>query len=98
MFQVAERMWGLGLAEAPAGLLHYVMHPWVMSVDKLTTAGFKARRSSRETFTATVERTSTKVRLGRTRVDKGQLRTGALAGAGVLAGLLVWRRARRASA
>ena len=97
MFQVVERMWNLGLAEAPAGLLHYVMHPWVVSVEKLKDAGFKARRSSRETFAATVERTSTKVRLGRTRVDKGQLRTGALAGAGVLAGLLVWRRSRRAS-
>ena len=97
-FQVSERLWNLGFAEAPAGMLHYVMHPWVMSVDKLAGAGFKAQRSNRETFAATVERTSTKVRFGRTRVDKGQLKLGALAGAGLLAGLLVWRGAKRASA
>ena len=97
-FQMSERLWNMGLAEAPAGMLHYVMHPWVMSVEKLAAAGFRARRSNRETFAATVERTSTKVRFGRTRVDKGQLRLGALAGAGLLASLLVWRGARRSSA
>jgi nucleoside-diphosphate-sugar epimerase len=97
-FQVAERMWNLGLAEAPAGMLHYVMHPWVTSVDKLKAAGFKAKRSNRETFTATVERTSTKLRVGRTSVDKDKLRLGALAGAGALAGLIVWRGVRRSSA
>jgi nucleoside-diphosphate-sugar epimerase len=97
-FQMAERMWNLGLAEAPAGMLHYVMHPWVMSVEKLSNAGFKARRSNREAFTATVERTSTRLRLGRTSVDRGQLKLGVLAGAGLLASLLVWRRARHPGA
>ncbi|MGH2754830.1 MAG: NAD-dependent epimerase/dehydratase family protein [Actinomycetota bacterium] len=97
-FQVSERLWGLGMAEAPAGLLHYVMHPWVMSTEKLAAAGFKCRRSNRETFTAAVERTSTRVRLGRTSVDKGRLRIGALAGAGLLAGLMVWRGTRHADA
>jgi UDP-glucose 4-epimerase len=97
-FQLSERLWNLGLAEAPAGMLHYVMHPWVMSVDKLSEAGFTAKRSNRETFATTVERTSTKVRFGRARVDKGQLKLGALAGAGLLAGLVVWRGAKRASA
>jgi UDP-glucose 4-epimerase len=97
-FALQERLWALGLAEAPAGFLHYVMHPWVVSSEKLQAAGFHFEHSSYDAFMETVARTSKVVRLGRTRVERSDLRRGALAGAGVMAGLLTWRGLRRRSA
>ena len=32
-FSVMDRLWRAGLADAPAGILHYVMHPWVLSAE-----------------------------------------------------------------
>lgn len=94
-FSMVERLWSLGVAEAPAGILHYLMHPWVVSTQKLSEAGFTARRSNLETFTETVEASRGRVRIGHRRVRQGDLVKGAAAGAG-LAGALVaarlWRR------
>ena len=90
-FGVSERMWSLGLAEAPAGMLHYVMHPWVGAVDKLTAAGFEARRSNAEVLTEAVEAGRGFVRLGRRRVRRAHLAQGAAAGLGLAAAVAVAR-------
>jgi nucleoside-diphosphate-sugar epimerase len=93
-FSVADRLWSLGLAEAPAGMLHYVMHPWTLSTDKLRDAGFTCRHSNLETFTAVAERARAHIRLGRSRLRRQTLLRGALTGAG-LAGAVAATRAVR---
>ncbi len=99
-FALAERLWSLGVAEAPPGFLHYVMHPWVVSTEKLTAAGFTCSKSTAETLAETVAAVSGHVRIGRSRVRRGDLLKGAAAGAGVLgaAGVALALRARRRSA
>ena len=96
-FTLADRLWSMGLAEAPAGMLHYVMHPWVVSANKLRDAGFVCERSSGETLREVVERSREYVRIGTSRFKKGDLARGAAAGAGLLGaavGLAVLRRRR----
>lgn len=96
-FDVAERLWHLGLAEAPSGMLHYVMHPWVVSPEKLAAAGFRCERTSREALEETVERARRVLRFGRNRVEIALLLRSAAAGAGLTGALLLWRRRRRAA-
>lgn len=94
-FSMVERLWSLGLAEAPAGMLHYLMHPWVVSTQKLADAGFTARHSNLETFAGVVEASRGRVRIGHRRVRRGNLVKGAAAGAGVAGALVaarLWRR------
>ena len=72
----------LGLAEAPAGMLHYVMYPWVVSVDKLAEAGFKAGAIRAGGPRETLEAIGDSIRLGRNRIPRQRLVRGAAAGAG----------------
>ena len=97
-FEIAEKMWSAGLAEAPGGMLHYVMHPWVMSGEKLAQAGFRCERSSLDAFLATVGSTRRQVRVGRARVERKNLLRGGIAGAGMLGGVLLWKQLRRSAA
>ncbi|MDP9067233.1 MAG: NAD-dependent epimerase/dehydratase family protein [Actinomycetota bacterium] len=94
-FSLAERMWSLGLAEAPAGMLHYVMHPWIVSAEKLRSAGFTCRYSNLDTFMAGAEAAKENLRFGRTRVRKSGLARGAAAGVGVAGALAAVRMLRR---
>jgi NAD dependent epimerase/dehydratase family enzyme len=94
-FSVVDRMWAMKLAEAPSGMLHYVMHPWVVSPKKLQDAGFTFSHSARETFVDAAARASSFVRLGRKRVDRAKMTRGALAGAGALAALVTLRTAKK---
>ena len=96
-FSLADRMWSRGLAEAPAGMLHYVMHPWVMSVEKLAQAGFRCSRTGREALEATVEGSRDYVRLGRNRMTRTTMAAGAAAGAGMVGTLALLRSARSRS-
>ena len=41
-------MWNSGLGEAPPEILPYLMHPWVMSTDKLKATGWVAKHSNEE--------------------------------------------------
>jgi UDP-glucose 4-epimerase len=96
-FSMMDRMWAMGLAEAPAGMLHYLMYPWVVSTDKLAEVGFEAERSNRETFAEVAARARSHVRFGQRRVRRGDLVRGATAGLGLLgtaAALRVTRRRR----
>ncbi len=93
-FSLADRLWERGIGEAPAGMLHYVMHPWVMSVDRLTAAGFSCSRSGREALEATIARSRGYVRLGRNRISKRRFAAGAAAGAGAFGTLALVRSAR----
>ena len=94
LYRLADRLWRLGLAEAPAGIVHYIAHPWVVSGDKLAREGFSARRSNREALGETVERVRSKIRIGRKRYEKSTLTKGA-AGLGAVAALGIVAARRR---
>jgi UDP-glucose 4-epimerase len=97
-FSLLERMWELGLAEAPAGMLHYVMYPWIVSGEKLAEAGFSPKRSGRQALEEVLAATSGTVRLGRNRVPRRKLVRGAAAGAGLAGAALAVRTLRRRAA
>jgi hypothetical protein len=97
-FAVLEHLWRLGLSEAPAGMLHYVMHPWVVSPKRLESAGFACRYSSADSFALVAEQARAYVRLGRTRMRRSDVVRGAAAGAGILGAAAALRRVRRQSA
>lgn len=96
-FAVAERTWRLGLSEIPPGYLHYAMHPWVVSPAKLAGAGFVCTRTQEETLRATVAAARPHLRIGTTRVKRGDVVRGAVAGLGLAgaAGLALALRSRR---
>jgi nucleoside-diphosphate-sugar epimerase len=94
-FSLWDRLWSLGLAEAPPGMLHYVMYPWVVATDKLAAAGFRARRSNEQALKETLEATREFVRFGRSRVPRRRLVRGASAGVGVAGAALAARGLRR---
>lgn len=98
-FAVLDRLWTLGLAEAPPGMLHYVMHPWVVSIDKLAEAGWRPSKTNREILIEAAERSRGHVRIGRTRVRRADVVRGAVAGVGVIGAVAAARRGlrRRAS-
>ncbi|MDQ4131547.1 MAG: NAD-dependent epimerase/dehydratase family protein, partial [Actinomycetota bacterium] len=47
-FTVADQLWRFGFAQGPPGALHYLMHPWVMSVERLIETGWRPRHTNRE--------------------------------------------------
>ena len=93
IFSIGQRMWDWGLAEAPAGMLHYVMHPWVVSTEKLRSAGFRTTYDSAEILRTTLERLRPYVRLGPKRVRKSGVALGA-AGIGLAGAAAAVRSAR----
>lgn len=96
-FALAERAWRFGLSEIPAGYLHYAMHPWVVSTEKLAAAGFVCERGNAETLQETVDAARGHVRIGTRRVRRGDLLKGAAAGLGLAgaAGAALALRSRR---
>ncbi|TMM11163.1 MAG: NAD-dependent epimerase/dehydratase family protein [Actinobacteria bacterium] len=54
-WKFGELMWRLRLAETPPGNLHFIIHPWVVSTEKLKEAtGWSPQFTSRETFDITM--------------------------------------------
>ncbi len=95
-FLLADKLWTAGLSEAPAGMLHYVMHPWVMDTSKLTEAGYIAKRSNLEALEAAVALAEGHLRFGHTRLPISSL--WAAAGLGAVAAGAVFAGRRRLSA
>jgi nucleoside-diphosphate-sugar epimerase len=93
-FTVAERLWKLGIAEAPPGQLHYLMHPFVLSVAKLIATGWQPEHTNREAFTELVADHEPYIALRRgVRVRKRSLGLGAgLAGAALASLAIRWLR------
>jgi nucleoside-diphosphate-sugar epimerase len=99
-FTTAERLWSLGISELPPGLVAHLMHPWVVSPDKLVATGWQPTRSNRDALAELVRDHHDHVALARLRVPRSALRTAGLLAA-VTAGLLGVKavrglRARRA--
>ena len=93
-FELAERLWRAGISHAPPGQVHYVMHPWVLSVDKLEAAGWAPNHANRDTLVELIEEHRPYLTIGRLRARRRDLRIAAAA-AVTGAGALVVRRVRR---
>lgn len=96
-FTLADRLWRAGLAEAPSGQVPYLMHPWVVSVDRLTATGWSPRHSNRDALAALFEEHADRLVLGPVTTTRGRARgvAAGLGAVGVVAGALAVRRARR---
>jgi nucleoside-diphosphate-sugar epimerase len=99
-FSLAERLWRLGIGEAPAGQVPYLMHPWVVSVDRLLATGWRPTHSNRDALAEMAAEHADELVLGPIHTHRSTVRNVAL-GLVVLnlavAGLALarWRRRRR---
>lgn len=91
-FSVAERLWKLGLGLFPPGALHYLMHPFVMTVDRMLETGWRPRYTNRETLQQLAAEHTPYVTLHRDlRLRRRDLKIGAgLAGGLLVAATLRW--------
>ena len=94
-FSLGERLWRMGLTEAPPGELHYLMHPWVVDNAKLKAAGWRPVHPNHEVLAETMESHKPWVALGRARMRKDDLAKGAAATIGVVGAMALVRRSRR---
>lgn len=96
-FSLADRARRLGLSDAPPGELRFLMHPLVVDAGRLAAAGWRPAFSNREALVAAVEARRQWVWLGRGRLRKADLATGAAATVGLIGAIAAVRRARRRS-
>lgn len=88
-FTVADQMWKAGVGDAPAGQVHYLMHPWVMSVDKLMDTGFRFQHSNRDTLGNFADEIRPYVTIGPFRAKRTTAAGVGLIGSALAAGLAV---------
>ena len=96
-WSLAAALWRVGIGDAPAGQLPYVMHPWVLDVRRLEAAGWTAQHSNRDALAALAEEHRPYVRVGPVRMRRGSVAIGAgTIGALAAAGLVrAWRNRGR---
>ncbi len=102
-FTLADRLWRLGIGEAPAGQVPYLMHPWVVSVDALVATGWRPERSNRDALAEMAAEHADELVLGPLHTRRSRVRAAvavtATLGAGVLATIAhrwFWDRRRAA--
>jgi nucleoside-diphosphate-sugar epimerase len=93
-FSLAQRLGAVGLSEVPVGQLHYVMHPWILSPDRLIQAGWRPKRSNRDALVELAEEHQGYVSVGRVRARRRDVKLAAV-GFVALGGLLLLRALRR---
>lgn len=96
-FSAMERLEAFGLSELPVGAVHYVMHPWVTSVDRLVATGWRPRHSNRDAAVVLARDLGDRLVLGPVRTSRREVRRAAVVGAGLAGGVLAlgvmaWRR------
>jgi nucleoside-diphosphate-sugar epimerase len=94
-FSLAERLWRTGLSGSPPGELHYLMHPWVMSNERLRALGWAPQHSNAATLSEALEAHRAWVTVGRARVRKTDLARGAAATLGAVGAVALVRRGRK---
>ncbi|MEX2554526.1 MAG: SDR family oxidoreductase [Actinomycetota bacterium] len=94
-FSLAERLWKLGISQAPPGELHFVMHPWVVDNAKLKRAGWSPRHTNRDALLEAIESHRPWIAVGRARMRKDDLAKGAAATLGVVGAMALVRKARK---
>ena len=94
-FSLAERLWKVGVSEAPPGELHFVMHPWVVDNAKLKAAGWAPSHGNRDALLEAMETHRPWIAVGRARMRKDDLAKGAAATLGVVGAMALVRRSRK---
>jgi nucleoside-diphosphate-sugar epimerase len=95
-FAAARRLWLRGVVGAPAGALHYLMYPWVLSCERLHGHGWTATRSNREVAREFAAEHRLYVSVGRLRMRRSALyRSAAALLLGMVGGAVVTRSAHR---
>jgi nucleoside-diphosphate-sugar epimerase len=94
-FSLAERLWKLGISQAPPGELHFVMHPWVVDNAKLKGAGWSPRHTNRDALLEAMGAHRPWIAVGRARMRKDDLAKGAAATLGVVGAMALVRRSRK---
>ena len=87
-FSAVERLAATGIWELPVGAVHYVMHPWVTSADRLVATGWRPRHSNRDAAAELARDLGDRLVVGRVATSRHQVRRAAVVGAGVAGGLL----------
>jgi nucleoside-diphosphate-sugar epimerase len=77
-FSLADRLWRLGIGQAPAGQVPYVMHPWVISVDRLRATGWQPQRSNRDALAEMASEHADQLVLGPIHTRRSHVRNAAL--------------------
>lgn len=72
VFPAAKIAWKLGLSEAPAGEMRFLMYRWVISNEKLKEAGFVPLHTNREALVEAVEANRGWVSLGTARIPEAR--------------------------
>jgi hypothetical protein len=86
--RVLGRLWPAGLVDLPPSAIPYLVHPWVVAIDRLRAAGWSPGHSNEEAVLACVEHRPTPPR--------AKLAGAVAVGAGVAAaGVIVGARRRR---
>jgi nucleoside-diphosphate-sugar epimerase len=86
--RVLGRLWSAGLVDLPPSAMPYLVHPWVVAIDRLRAAGWSPGHSNEEAVLACVEH--------RPRPARKKLATAVSVGAGLAAaGMIVGARRRR---
>ena len=94
-FTLAERLWKLGISQAPPGELHFVMHPWVVDNAKLKGTGWSPRHTNRDALLEAMQTHRPWIAVGRARMRKDDLAKGAAATLGVVGAMALVRRSRK---
>ena len=92
---LADRLWRMGLSEAPAGQVAYLMHPVVLDVSRLVDSGWQPAHSNRDALAALVREHAAYIAVGGLRAKRSHLQAGAAVGAAGLAALVAWQASRR---
>jgi UDP-glucose 4-epimerase len=97
-FSLARQLWARGVWPAPPGLLHFLMHPLVLSSAKLHAKGWAPTRSNREVLREFAAERAGWLRFGPLRLRRRHLyattSTGLLTAGIVLAARVAQRRRR----
>jgi nucleoside-diphosphate-sugar epimerase len=94
-FSAARSLWSHGVLGAPAGALHYLMYPWVLTSERLHDHGWVATRSNREVAREFAAEHRPYLSAGRLRVSRRTLHRSGTAAFSGLAYLTMTRARRR---
>lgn len=87
-FTLVDRLAAFGLTGFPVGAVHHLVHPWVVSVDRLVATGWRPMHSNRDAAAHLAEDLGDRVELGPVTTTRRQVRQTAAVSLGVAGGLL----------
>ncbi len=94
-FGTAERLHRLGVLPMPAGDLAFVVHPWVVSAQRLREAGWAPRHDNADCLAALLEEVRGRIAVGGRRMERRDAALGAAGAAvAVVATAALLRQAR----